>query len=774
MPVGDDNAPIIRLAQYTGSRSSEDDAGGVETSATAQDPDANDAIDSVLQNLATDPEEESDVEGADPGELTSETIAPADSLRTSEPLLDSPTHILWVGVVGILALMSLIFVVMLKSRGTNNRDDYAGASANNQAPTPPRTDFFAAADDDDDEYVPLQQMDDEIEDIVEVTEEEEDVIRTEVQPKKRGMFGFGKNKTRQSPEEPSDAFYDDRESLNEPERDQSRLTSRPASSLSERERPRIGYDGGIDRQELNEQLDRFADRLEARIEQKLSRAASQINRFDGDDGNDLYSLFSGVEDALSVQSENLKAETRNVLHEFATSFENRLSQQSVGANHSGYTDVNALLQGIDDLFAAHEQGLAKELDDIRALIKNTARPDATDGLHWAQQDPTTQIADALKGVLPAVAYRLGGDVGGNPAAALVKLAPTRPPIAIDASFPETDFQSLLDEIRSPRSAPYADNGNRNAIRTLGNQLSQHIASVKSRLIHPPETTESCFVFLQSESTLDALEHYFPDILHTAARSSIWFVTRKTLPTTVSTIRGLFVGPEHDTQSQEMERRVTSVLAELRAKVDKLESSVGDRASAESKQPSTDRVWQTEDEKTPSHRSVFSHQSSSQDPQNTSPLSSDNRRRLGEGLANNADDRVNSQKEGQTPFPPEDRRPRESRPFIAESTGPEESAGERTGPYNAQHPNGNDGRPTYLDRAPLNASSTEEDPSGEAPVFTKPYTTAYWSRGAHDAEAKSGDETKGASTENNKRERQASGPDQSSEEPDTDERRFPLR
>ncbi len=478
---------------------------------------------------------------------------------SAPPLFDSPAHIMWAGVLGTLLIMALIFVLLLRGRASRARADKAAA----------KTDFFAPADADD--FAPSQSRD--IEPYDDDAAAEEAIILTAEDtapaPQKRaGFFGGGDRAKRR---EEADG-----------------ISPPPARAGDE-----ASFDGaGVGRRltelerSIDERMDARLRRLEDRIDAGMRSLAE--TGAGGAGGDDLFGLLSGVEDALAAQSEGMKAETRNLLADFAGQLDQRLVDLGVGAAGGamglaaidGAGEAAGIADKLDRTMADHEAALAREFDDLRARIARQSTRVVGAG---AASAPRVQLIDAIQRALPAGAYQINADLDGRARAdALVRLAPQRPPVAIDAQFPLEAFDELdradssLGEggAASPREVERAEQNFRRA--ALG-----HVVHVGERLVLPPRTVDSAILFLPSEATYTELQTRFPDIMQDAVRARVWIVSPASFAATLNVVRGLLQSGEtgesrdHDAQSAE---RIAAALDGLRRQVAALETRIAPGAA----------------------------------------------------------------------------------------------------------------------------------------------------------------------------------------------------
>ncbi|MEO1013900.1 MAG: DNA recombination protein RmuC [Pseudomonadota bacterium] len=500
------------------------------------------------------------------------------------PLFDSAAHIMWAGVLATLAIMALIFVLLLRGRASRARADKAA-----------KTDFFAPPADDFEAPPTLasDEYDDEAAAAEAIVLREEDI---DVSPPKRGFFSGGDGmRQRADQTEPST------EPVFGATAKRARDASEPAADNALVGKRFAELEAGLE-DRMDARLRRLEDRFDAGL-RALSQTGSAEARAGG--GEDLYGLLSGVEDALAAQSEGLKADTRNLLTDFAGEFDQRLATLGIGAAGGalGASALDAMGESsgvadrVDRTIADHEAALTREFDDLRARIDSLAHIGGGDlareiaglkaslkGSAGASTAPRVQLIDAIQRALPAGAYQTNADIDGRARAdAIVRLAPQRPPIAVDAQFPIEAFDELdrveatleMEGRPDSRAVERAEQHFRRA--ALG-----HVVHVAEQLVRPPRTIDGAMLFLPSEEAYTEIQSRFPDVLHDAIRARVWIVSPASFSATLNIVRGLLQsgetaqGRQDSTQSSE---RIAAALDGLRRQVAALETRVAPGAAS---------------------------------------------------------------------------------------------------------------------------------------------------------------------------------------------------
>ncbi|MEO0399228.1 MAG: DNA recombination protein RmuC [Pseudomonadota bacterium] len=332
------------------------------------------------------------------------------------------------------------------------------------------------------------------------------------------------------------------------------------ASLHAEEKISTRIDGAVDR--LTQLIDQRMPTADAIATSLSTLGLAQTVHGGGADRDDIFQLLHGVEDALAVQSEGLKAETRNMVSELA----GRLQKQISDIEHAlASPQANALFGQADDEARAEQQKTARQVDgfsqrlaahenriatmletfstrlaaleggaatasDVSALNHEIrALREALAGGAPAMNAPRVQLADLMREALPASSYDLNVTLSNNRRAdCLVRLPAPLQPIAIDARFPLEAFHGLR------RDDAAASEFKRLALR--------HVVTVAEHLIHPRETGDAALMLIASETLYTDFLARFPDIMQDAARANVWIVSPTSLAATLNTLRALALQP----------------------------------------------------------------------------------------------------------------------------------------------------------------------------------------------------------------------------------------
>ncbi|MEZ5896427.1 MAG: DNA recombination protein RmuC [Parvularculaceae bacterium] len=315
---------------------------------------------------------------------------------------------------------------------------------------------------------------------------------------------------------------------------------------------------------------------------------------------DVAQTLAEVEEALHVQSEEIKAETRNLLDAFANRFDARLETMANaierravigggagrfgGAPGNGGDEgrIEALVEMISRRLSDHRENINAELaaltkriedaatgpEDAIALRREIAMLRATMGERATPVSaPQVQLSDIVRNALPPNAYEFSALLSNNRKADCLILLPHPPgPIAIDARFPVEAFNAL-HKAGNGEAADAENEFRRTALR--------HIVDIAERLITADQTADSALMFVPSEAMYTELHARFPDIIQDSYRARVWIVSPTTLMATLHTIRAVLRDARQRESANFIHAEAQQVLTEvelLRQRVTALEDS----------------------------------------------------------------------------------------------------------------------------------------------------------------------------------------------------------
>ncbi|MCA8889377.1 MAG: DNA recombination protein RmuC [Parvularculaceae bacterium] len=346
---------------------------------------------------------------------------------------------------------------------------------------------------------------------------------------------------------------------------------------------------------------------------------------------DVAQTLAEVEEALHVQSEEIKAETRNLLDAFANRFDARLETMANaiernavigaggalgidGGNGGDEGRIAALVEMISRRLADHRENINAELaaltkriedaatgpEDAIALRREIAMLRATMGERATPVSaPQVQLSDIVRNALPPNAYEFSAVLSNNRKADCLILLPHPPgPIAIDARFPVEAFNAL-HKAGNGEAADAESEFRRTALR--------HIVDIAERLIAADQTADSALMFVPSEAMYTELHARFPDIIQDSYRARVWIVSPTTLMATLHTIRAVLRDARQRESANFIHAEAQQVLTEvelLRQRVTALEDSFDKtRHDVRDLVSSTDQVYRRAETITNTGRSL---------------------------------------------------------------------------------------------------------------------------------------------------------------------------
>lgn len=327
---------------------------------------------------------------------------------------------------------------------------------------------------------------------------------------------------------------------------------------------------------------------ERRLEDEARRAADLApapfaGELAGRPGADDYSrtLFE-VEEAMSVQREAIQSETRALLDAFGQRLSSRLDAIAAAVDRApgaGGAPSAALAEIARDMAIVRERLDRAAAVDPAALQQELAllRQAITGGRDTAS--PAVQLADVIRNALPPDAYQMPANLSNSRRAdCLIKLPRPSGPIAIDARFPVEAF-NILRTAGAARAMEAESEFRRVAIR--------HVVDVAERLISPGETSDSAILFLPTEAMYTELQQRFPDVVQDAWRARVWIVSPTTLLATLHTIQAAIAAAEPRSGGafpRSEDPRVAGEMTDLKRRIAALEETLARAQSAAAPQP----------------------------------------------------------------------------------------------------------------------------------------------------------------------------------------------
>ncbi|MEN8113210.1 MAG: DNA recombination protein RmuC [Actinomycetota bacterium] len=178
-----------------------------------------------------------------------------------------------------------------------------------------------------------------------------------------------------------------------------------------------------------------------------------------------------------------------------------------------------------------------------------------------------QLEGIVEDALPNNAYEFQSVLSNGKRADCLIMLPNPPgSVVVDAKFPLTSYQNMLDaEGDTDRGA---------AKKQLGDDVKKHIKDIAERYIIPGETADSALMFLPSEAVYAELHANHPAIIETSHKARVYIVSPTTMMATLTTVRAVLRDVEMRKQAGVIQKEVGTLLGDvgrLSDRVDKLRS-----------------------------------------------------------------------------------------------------------------------------------------------------------------------------------------------------------
>ena len=167
-----------------------------------------------------------------------------------------------------------------------------------------------------------------------------------------------------------------------------------------------------------------------------------------------------------------------------------------------------------------------------------------------------QLEDIVRNALPESAYRFQAPLSnGKRVDCLVNLPQPPGPIAVDAKFPLTSYQAMLD-------AP--DQAAREACaRDLAADVKRHIKKIAEDYLVPGETAESALMFLPSEAVYAELHAHHRNVIEDGQRARVYLTSPTTMMALLTTIRAVLRDVQMREQAGVIQIEVGRMMDDLR-------------------------------------------------------------------------------------------------------------------------------------------------------------------------------------------------------------------
>lgn len=166
-----------------------------------------------------------------------------------------------------------------------------------------------------------------------------------------------------------------------------------------------------------------------------------------------------------------------------------------------------------------------------------------------------QLEGIVEDALPAAAYELQSVLSnGRRADCLIKLPNPPGSVVVDAKFPLTSYQHMIDA--------EDDVGRAAAKRRLGDDVKKHIKDIAERYILPGETADSALMFLPSEAVYAELHANHPAIIEASHKARVYIVSPTTMMATLTTVRAVLRDVEMRKQAGVIQKEVGTLLTDV--------------------------------------------------------------------------------------------------------------------------------------------------------------------------------------------------------------------
>ncbi|MEZ5175668.1 MAG: DNA recombination protein RmuC [Acidimicrobiia bacterium] len=171
-----------------------------------------------------------------------------------------------------------------------------------------------------------------------------------------------------------------------------------------------------------------------------------------------------------------------------------------------------------------------------------------------------QLNDIVTDMLPNFAYALQKTLGnGKVVDCLIRLPDPPGPIAVDAKFPLTAFQKMMN-------AEDAE-GRLAAQRQLTADTKKHVRAIAEKYVSQPfdetkRTAQNALMFVPSEAVFAELHAHHPTVIIECQRSKVYLVSPSTLMATLTTIRAILRDVEMRKQAGVIQEEVGTMLADI--------------------------------------------------------------------------------------------------------------------------------------------------------------------------------------------------------------------
>jgi DNA recombination protein RmuC len=166
-----------------------------------------------------------------------------------------------------------------------------------------------------------------------------------------------------------------------------------------------------------------------------------------------------------------------------------------------------------------------------------------------------QLEAIVRDALPKSAYEFQSVLSnGKRADCLIKLPNPPGSVVVDAKFPLSAYQSMLNADDDATRATLA--------KQLGQDVKKHIRDISERYIVPGETADSALMFLPSEAVYAELHANHPVIIEVSHKARVYIVSPTTMMATLTTVRAVLRDVEMRKQAGVIQTEVGTMLTDV--------------------------------------------------------------------------------------------------------------------------------------------------------------------------------------------------------------------
>jgi len=167
-----------------------------------------------------------------------------------------------------------------------------------------------------------------------------------------------------------------------------------------------------------------------------------------------------------------------------------------------------------------------------------------------------QLEDIVRNALPESAFRFQAPLSnGKRVDCLISLPQPPGPIAVDAKFPLTSYQAMLDAPDKPARETCA--------KTLASDVRAHIKKIAEDYLIAGETAESALMFLPSEAVYAELHAHHRGVIEDGQRARVYLVSPTTMMALLTTIRAVLRDVQMREQAGVIQIEVGRMMDDLR-------------------------------------------------------------------------------------------------------------------------------------------------------------------------------------------------------------------